>query len=78
MEIVQCISCEGFGWFEGENDESIECNWCDGVGYTYRDATGIDHRIPTADYERVSDQLEQMEAERLRKMGYTGKVKPRW
>jgi hypothetical protein len=78
MDIVQCISCDGYGWFEDENGETIECNWCGGVGYTYRDEVGIDHRIPKADYEQVAETLERLETERLRKLGYTGKAKPRW
>ncbi|MCB9451345.1 MAG: hypothetical protein H6672_07885 [Anaerolineaceae bacterium] len=78
MEIVECISCDGYGWFEDENGESQDCSWCGGVGYTYRDEAGIDHRIPSADYERISPELERLEAERLRRMGYTGSVKRRW
>ena len=47
MEIVQCASCDGYGWitdeFEGATDD---CDWCGGTGYVYRDENGVDHRIP--------------------------------
>ena len=78
MEIVQCVSCEGFGWFEDEDGQAQDCDWCSGIGYTYRDACGIDRRIPIGDYEAVSSRLEQLETERLREMGYTGEAKRPW
>ena len=78
MEIVRCPSCEGFGWFEDEDGVAQDCDWCGGVGYSYRDEQGIDHRIPAADYEKVAARLEELEAERLRSMGYTGKAKKPW
>lgn len=79
MEIVRCISCEGYGWFEDElSFEAVDCDWCGGVGYVYRDEAGIDHRIPPADYGRVADQLEELERQRLREIGYTGEAKKPW
>lgn len=78
VEIVECVSCEGFGWFEDEDSQSQDCDWCGGIGYTYRDANGVDRRIPMSDYEAVATQLEQLETERLRAMGYTGEAKKPW
>jgi hypothetical protein len=78
MDIVQCVSCEGFGWFEDEDGQAQDCDWCGGIGYNYRDVSGIDRRIPIADYEAVSSRLEQLETERLREMGYTGEAKRPW
>ena len=69
MEIVRCVSCDGYGWF---NDEETECDWCGGTGYVYRDERGVDHRIPDSDYGKVADQLEKMEMDRMRDLGYTG------
>jgi hypothetical protein len=77
MEILQCVSCEGFGWFEDEDGQAQDCDWCGGIGYTYRDG-GLDRRIPIADYEAVSSRLEQLETERLHEMGYTGEAKRPW
>jgi hypothetical protein len=78
VDIVQCVSCEGFGWFEDEDGQAQDCDWCGGIGYTYRDANGVDRRIPVSDYESVAAQLEQLETERLRAMGYTGEAKKPW
>jgi len=78
MEIVQCVSCEGLGWFEDEDGQTQDCDWCGGIGYTYRDANGVDRRIPKEDYEAVSERLEALETERLRRMGYTGVAKKPW
>lgn len=79
MDIVRCISCEGYGWFEDDfTGEAADCDWCAGIGYVYRDADNVDHRIPQADYGRVSDQLEKLEAQRLREMGYEGEPKKPW
>ena len=77
MEIVQCVSCEGFGWFEDEDGQAQDCDWCGGIGYNYRDG-GVDRRIPIADFEAVSSRLEQLETARLREMGYTGEAKRPW
>lgn len=76
MEIVRCASCDGYGWLTDEfTGEAEDCDWCGGTGYVYRDAQGVDHRIPEADYGRVADILERLENERLREMGYTGGAK---
>jgi hypothetical protein len=77
MQIVLCVSCEGYGWFE-EFDEVSDCDWCGGAGYVYRDANNVDHKIPEADYGKVADQLEKLEADRMREMGYTGDAKKPW
>lgn len=76
--LVPCPSCEGYGWFEDENEQAADCDWCGGIGYIYRDADGVDRRIPPADYAALSDQLEQLETERLRALGYTGQAKKPW
>lgn len=76
--IVPCPSCEGFGWFEDDDGTAQDCDWCGGIGYVYREAHGLDKRIPPADYEQVSSQLEQLETQRLRAMGYTGEAKKPW
>lgn len=78
MDIVRCESCEGYGWFEDEEGQAQDCDWCGGVGYVYRDTDGLDHHIPPTDYQSVSDRLEQLETERLREMGYTGEAKKPW
>ena len=55
MQIVRCVSCEGYGWFEDEfTGEAADCDWCGGTGYVYRDDRGVDRRIPPADYGRVA------------------------
>jgi hypothetical protein len=73
MDIVRCISCDGYGWFEDdETFEAIDCTWCAGIGYVYRDADGVDHQIPQADYGKVSAKLERLEQDRMRDLGYTG------
>lgn len=77
MNIIECISCDGYGWYEDDDDQIEDCAWCGGIGYTYRDEAGVDHRIPQSDYEKMASVLEQLEAERLRRLGYTGKAKPR-
>ena len=78
MEIVRCISCEGYGWFEEDDGSTSDCDWCGGAGYVYRDSGGVDHPIPTADYGRVAATLEQLEIQRLRELGYTGQPKKPW
>jgi hypothetical protein len=76
---VRCISCDGFGWLEDEfTGEQSDCDWCGGAGYVYRDAQGVDHKIPPADYARISAVLEILEEERLREMGYSGQAKKPW
>lgn len=76
MKIVQCISCEGYGWFEDDfTGKTADCDWCNGTGYVYRDENGVDHKIPEGDYGKVSATLEDLEGKRLRDMGYTGSAK---
>ena len=78
MEIVRCVSCDGYGWLDDEELGEVDCDWCAGVGYVYRDAQGVDHRIPTSDYAALIETLEAMETQRLREMGYTGSAKKPW
>ena len=79
VKIVRCASCEGYGWFEDEFSGQVEdCDWCGGVGYVYRDQAGNDMPIPPADFAAVAEQLEQLEVERLREMGYQGHAKKPW
>jgi len=73
-EIVRCVSCDGYGWFE-EDGITEDCDWCGGIGYMYRDVAKVDHRIPESDYGKVADTLERLEAERLRELGYSGTAK---
>jgi DnaJ-class molecular chaperone len=75
--LVRCPSCDGYGWLDDE-EGSEECGWCAGAGYVYRDASGVDRAIPPADYGRVAAQLEALEQERLREMGYSGEAKKPW
>jgi hypothetical protein len=77
MQIVRCVSCDGYGWLEDE-EGVINCSWCAGVGYVYRDERGIDHHIPPEDFEAVASTLETLETDRLREMGYTGGAKKPW
>ena len=71
--IQRCVSCDGFGWFEDEfSGETEDCDWCAGAGYVYRDAQGRDRPIPQSDYAAVAAELERLELERLREMGYQG------
>lgn len=78
-EIVRCVACDGFGWLEDEDTGQAEdCDWCAGVGYVYRDAQGVDTRIPPEDDAAVAETLEALEAERLRELGYTGTAKRPW
>ncbi len=73
MEVKRCPSCEGYGWFEDEfSGEATDCDWCHGTGYVYRDAQGVDHPIPEADYGKVADLLETLDHERMHDMGYSG------
>jgi hypothetical protein len=78
MEIVRCASCDGFGWSEDDDGQAQDCDWCGGIGYTYRDPQGVDRRIPPGDYETVAGRLEQLETERMRALGYTGAAKRPW
>lgn len=77
--MTRCISCDGYGWHEDDfTAETLECDWCAGVGYVYRLPDGTDRPIPQADWGRVADRLEQLEAQRLHEMGYTGNAKKPW
>jgi hypothetical protein len=79
MKIVRCISCEGFGWFEDDfTSEAEDCDWCGGVGYVYQNDDKTDSPIPKADFEKVADELEQLEIKRLRELGYQGQAKKPW
>ena len=75
--IVRCVSCDGFGWFE-QGTQTTECDWCGGIGYVYRQPSGLDQRIPSHDYERIADQLETLEQQRLRELGYQGQARQPW
>ena len=77
-QIARCPACDGYAWIEDDNGQAADCDWCGGVGYVYRDARGIDHRIPDTDYGKVADVLEKLELERMREIGYTGSAKKPW
>lgn len=77
--LARCPSCDGYGWLDDEETgDAADCAWCAGAGYVYRDARGADHMIPTSDYGQVAGQLEALEKERLREMGYSGGPKKPW
>lgn len=76
-EIVRCVSCDGYGWLEDDDGEAVDCDWCGGVGYVYREGS-TDRRIPPADFDVMADVLERLDAERLREMGYSGAAKKPW
>jgi len=79
MKIVRCISCDGFGWFEdGFTGDVDDCDWCGGVGYVYRTDKKTDSRIPKTDFEQIAEELEELETERLRELGYQGQAKKPW
>jgi hypothetical protein len=76
MQIVRCVSCDGYGWeIDDFTGDAVDCSWCNGTGYLYRDVDGVDHRIPEADYGKVQHQLEQLEQTRMEEMGYSGTAK---
>lgn len=78
-KLARCVSCDGFGWYEDEfSGEAEDCDWCAGVGYVFRDQGGRDLPIPKADYAAVAAELERLEVERLREMGYQGEAKKPW
>ena len=77
MTIIRCVSCDGFGWFEGEGGAGEDCDWCKGVGYVYHEA-GRDTPIPQQEFDKVAAELERLEQERLREMGYQGGAKQPW
>ena len=81
MKIMRCPSCDGFGWSEDDFSGEVEdCAWCAGIGYVYRDEANVDHKIPLDDLkqEAVSAELEALETERMREIGYTGEAKKPW
>ncbi len=78
MQIVRCVSCDGYGWLDDEEAGASDCDWCGGVGYVYRDGRGADQRIPASDFEALAETLEQLEIDRLREMGYSGSAKKPW
>lgn len=81
QNIVRCISCNGFGWVNDDfTNEVIDCDWCAGIGYVYRDADGVDSRIASDDLKKpeISQQLEALETERMHEMGYSGEAKKPW
>ena len=73
--LAPCPSCEGYGWFAQAEGGDADCDWCGGCGYVYRDGRGVDRRIPAEEYGRVAAELERLEAERLRRLGYSGSAK---
>lgn len=82
MKIVRCVSCDGYGWTAADPldecsalDDAETCAWCAGVGYVYRGDDGLDHPIPPTDLTARAAELEALEHERLRQMGYTGDAK---
>lgn len=76
--IVRCPSCDGFAWVEDEfTGESEECDWCRGIGYIYR-KNDTDSHIPKADLASISEELEQLEEERMHELGYQGQAKKPW
>lgn len=77
MQIVRCVSCDGYGWLSDEDGEA-ECDWCSGIGYVYRGAAGVDQPIPIAELPALGEQLEALEIARLREMGYSGEAKKPW
>ncbi len=77
-QIVRCPSCDGYGWVDDEETGAADCDWCGGVGYTYRDEHGINRPIPASDFTAVAEELERLEAQRLRELGYTGQAKKPW
>ena len=78
-KITRCASCDGFGWFEDEfSGASEDCDWCAGVGYVFRDDAGRDRPIPPGEYAAFAEELERLELERLREMGYQGEARRPW
>lgn len=76
--IRRCLSCDGYGWVNDDfTGESVYCDWCAGVGYVYHHA-GVDTPIPEADWDAVHDQLEALEQERLREIGFSGDARKPW
>ncbi|MFQ3567763.1 MAG: hypothetical protein SNJ59_12275 [Aggregatilineales bacterium] len=78
QQIVRCPSCDGYGWVEDEKTGATDCDWCVGIGYIYRDQHGVDRPIPASDFATIAEELERLEAQRLRELGYTGQAKKPW
>ncbi len=81
MDIVRCVSCDGFGWSEDDFSGEVEdCAWCGGVGYVYRDAAEVDYKIPQDDLVKtdISAKLEALDVQRMQEMGYQGEAKKPW
>ncbi len=74
MEIVRCVSCDGYGWLE-ENGMVEECDWCGSIGYVFRDAQRIDHQITEPNDPVIAEKLESLERQRMRELGYTGEAR---
>jgi hypothetical protein len=73
--ITRCPSCDGYGWSSDEfSGETGDCEWCEGTGYVYRSAAGLDRPIPAAEYGQVAAVLERLEHDRLHEMGYSGQA----
>lgn len=79
-EISRCPSCDGYGWVDGDwgSDDPQDCDWCAGIGYVYILPSGAHQPIPPADYGKVAYQLEALDHQRMREIGYTGEAKPPW
>lgn len=80
MTIVRCPSCDGYGWYEDDfTGETEDCDWCQGVGYVYREGD-TDTPIPRVDLQKpdVSQQLEALENQRMQELGYSGAAKKPW
>lgn len=80
IEIIRCPSCEGYGWAEDALEGTAgECDWCAGIGYVARE-NDLDRalRPDEAEDPAIAARLEQLEAERLRGLGYTGQASKPW
>ncbi|MEM9952759.1 MAG: hypothetical protein AAF846_14220 [Chloroflexota bacterium] len=81
MQLLRCPSCDGYGWSEDDfTGEAEDCGWCAGIGYVFRDDANVDHKI-TRDQLRDSDisaQLEALDIQRMREIGYEGDAKKPW
>jgi hypothetical protein len=78
MQIVRCVSCDGYGWVSDFDSGEDECEWCSGIGYVYRTTDGVDQIISREQLPAVSEELERLELERLREIGYSGQSKKPW
>jgi hypothetical protein len=78
MEISRCLSCDGYGWVSDPDEGEQDCDWCRGVGYVCVEPQGLHRPIPTDALTALAEQLEALEAQRLRDLGYTGQAKKPW